>query len=65
MGEEFSGVQDCSCCGMTVMTRKCESCASGDCDPDVTWHCSQIGGECDGTVCETHEGAAPESVQGR
>lgn len=51
-----SGVTDCVCCGVHIMAGpggKCDSCKSGECDPAVTWHCSEIDW-CDGTVCETH-----------
>lgn len=48
-------MSDCACCGVHIMAAaggKCDSCASGECDPAVTWHCATV--ECDGTACEEH-----------
>lgn len=52
-----AGYVDCECCGITIIgRRKCDSCEAGECDPEVTWHCSGAGvHDCDGTVCPTTE----------
>lgn len=56
-----SGVTDCACCGMAIMTSdiskpsRCDGCPpGGECDPGMSWHCPT--GECDGTVCDENGG---------
>lgn len=52
--EQVDGYHDCECCKITVIgVRKCPSCATGECDPALTWHCTEVDA-CDGTVCEMH-----------
>lgn len=67
-----SGVTDCACCGMQVMTDNineqafCDVCGDENCDKTnpAAWHCPT--GECDGTMCDengNHEDVKAKAVK--
>ena len=53
----MTGVRSCQCCGVHIYSSKptCETCSTGECDPQASWHCDRRADhECDGSGCDEY-----------